>query len=833
MSKWSSDKRRGAQDEPQAAEGVAEAFMARPDTGVDGPLDPLDRRLGGVDPTVIGEKVVFRLWADGVVSGRAIEQARAEGDQRLRLDQRLVRLHLIDEEAAAHALAAELEAPEAEDADFPDAPVVADLLPRRFVEEALALPLALDGDVLTLAMADPIDDYAQRAIAMKTRCRLEVLIASPRRIRAEIARLYDHTAARRAPSLRSATAGAAAPAPRRKAPEAGLFGGRDAFGQGAFEGDAEGTGREPHAESFGEAYAAPHGAPMNGASAFTGRARQEEAERWVNGDFDPAPRESGRRPNHDRAEDGAGNAPRARQRIAAPAIVDQAAPRRRAAPSRDSQFQDSQFRDSQFRDSQLRDSRFEESRGQDARIQDTPEELAARLATPRFVRPKRVTRKNRVTPRRPESDPRSEAAATPTNRRFVSGFINSFIAEDPDMADFDRDWMTDADDAAPASASVGRRPAPRAAAERPAAHRPAERPQRARHDEGARRTALAEVRRALRAQAEVGDQGPVSLPRPLSRAAEAALESRSDAATGAKYQATRALADREAQASASRLAADSVLRHTLVGAPLGDSAELSRAAAVTPLDPTPKASDSRRPTGALGEIAPEDIDQDALQAVRDAIAGGDGLILFAGPAGSAKLASLRALAEEAAGRAGEIHRLDRPADRQRLAQANGQRIAFGEIRDAETAEAAVRVAMTGGLVFASIDAGSAPAAPERLINLGVPAYALASSLRVAATQALNEKGCLRCAQTGRSVSGERCPECAGAGVERRAALTEAMTLDDSIRALILARAPESALRHAMETPPERPRNRRPRRNHRAVRRIANAATSGAYGFGAP
>ena len=52
MSKWSSDKRRGAKHETQPAEGVAEAFMARPDTGVDGPLDPLDRRLGGVDPAL-------------------------------------------------------------------------------------------------------------------------------------------------------------------------------------------------------------------------------------------------------------------------------------------------------------------------------------------------------------------------------------------------------------------------------------------------------------------------------------------------------------------------------------------------------------------------------------------------------------------------------------------------------------------------------------------------------------------------------------------------------------------------------------------------------------
>ncbi len=796
MSKWSTESRRGAPNDPTtangAAEGVAETFMERPDTGMNGPLDPLDRRFGGHDPAVIGEKVVFRLWADGVVSGRAIEQARSEGDQRLRLDQRLVRLHLIDEEAAAHALAEELNAPEAEDADFPDAPVMADLLPRRFVEEALALPLSDDGEVLTLAMADPIDDYAQRAIAMKTRRQLDVLIASPRRIRAEIGKLYDRTAVRKAPSLRNADTTTRRPAAH-VAPENGLFGGKS-------------LQEAPQASK-------PHG--------FDAPHAHHSIPEW-DVSLDDADVDAGQ-----------GRAARARNRDWREAEEDRhgAARRAQADDVYDDLYEDEYF-DDDVAPVVARPTPAVAPR------QDR-QELVARLATPRFVRPKRVTRKNRVTPSRPAAEQApKELAASPTNRRFVNGFIDDFVSSDTSMGDFDQDWLADTEDSFgtdAVEARPARRPAPvhaRKSRDTQVA-KPVARSARRQTapDEGARRTALAEVRRALREQAEVADHGPVSLPsRPISRAAGAAMEhrdgqSRDMAARGqsprgtAKYQAARAMADREAQA-----VADSVLQHRLVAAPLADNRSAERANTETGIT---------RNRSALGEIAPENIDPTALAAVRDAIAGGDGLILFAGPAGSAKIASLRALAKEAAGRDAEVLRLDRPADRIRLAQSTGRRIALGEIRDAESAEAAVRIAMTGGLVFAAIDASSACTAPERMISLGVPAYAMASSLRVAATQTLTEQGCLRCAQTGRSVSGESCPECGGAGADRRAALSEAMTLDDSLRALILARAPESALRHAMETPEPTRRPRRVRRNQRAVRRIANAALSGAYGFGAP
>ena len=52
----------------------------------------------------------------------------------------------------------------------------------------------------------------------------------------------------------------------------------------------------------------------------------------------------------------------------------------------------------------------------------------------------------------------------------------------------------------------------------------------------------------------------------------------------------------------------------------------------------------------------------------------------------------------------------------------------GEIRDLETAEIAIRVALTGHLVFSTLHTNDAPSAVTRLLDLGVPPYLLSSSL---------------------------------------------------------------------------------------------------------
>jgi len=73
-------------------------------------------------------------------------------------------------------------------------------------------------------------------------------------------------------------------------------------------------------------------------------------------------------------------------------------------------------------------------------------------------------------------------------------------------------------------------------------------------------------------------------------------------------------------------------------------------------------------------------------------------------------------------------------------------IMIGEIRDLETAEIAISAAHTGHLVFATLHTGSAPAGLTRLLNMGIPAFNLASALKLVITQRLIRKLCPHCKQ---------------------------------------------------------------------------------------
>lgn len=73
-------------------------------------------------------------------------------------------------------------------------------------------------------------------------------------------------------------------------------------------------------------------------------------------------------------------------------------------------------------------------------------------------------------------------------------------------------------------------------------------------------------------------------------------------------------------------------------------------------------------------------------------------------------------------------------------------IMVGEIRDSETAELAVRAAMTGHLVFSTLHTNTASDAATRMIDLGVPEYLIRSVVRLVAAQRLVRRVCPDCAQ---------------------------------------------------------------------------------------
>jgi general secretion pathway protein E len=125
-------------------------------------------------------------------------------------------------------------------------------------------------------------------------------------------------------------------------------------------------------------------------------------------------------------------------------------------------------------------------------------------------------------------------------------------------------------------------------------------------------------------------------------------------------------------------------------------------------------------------------------------------------------------------------------------------IMIGEIRDFETAQIAIQASLTGHLVLATLHTNDAPSAVNRLIDMGVEPYLLASTLLGAQAQRLVRKLCPACKRQ----DGEGhwhpvgCPACSMTGYKGRTGVYELMVVDDALRALIHNRAAESALQVA-------------------------------------
>ena len=133
-------------------------------------------------------------------------------------------------------------------------------------------------------------------------------------------------------------------------------------------------------------------------------------------------------------------------------------------------------------------------------------------------------------------------------------------------------------------------------------------------------------------------------------------------------------------------------------------------------------------------------------------------------------------------------------------------IMVGEIRDLETAEIAIRAALTGHLVFSTLHTNDAPSAITRLVDMGVENYLLASCLAGVLAQRLVRVTCRHCkseyaaaAARLRSLGfpapgqedvtlykGEGCEACGFTGYENRRGIFELMEPDEEIRRMIVA-----------------------------------------------
>jgi general secretion pathway protein E len=133
-------------------------------------------------------------------------------------------------------------------------------------------------------------------------------------------------------------------------------------------------------------------------------------------------------------------------------------------------------------------------------------------------------------------------------------------------------------------------------------------------------------------------------------------------------------------------------------------------------------------------------------------------------------------------------------------------IMIGEIRDLETAEIAIRSALTGHLVFSTLHTNDAPSAVTRLIDMGVEDYLLASSLIGVLAQRLVRVNCTACKRpeqiTGpdgnllRIQRGPGCAQCGYTGFESRIGIFELLDIDEDLRRLIVTNPDANVLKEA-------------------------------------
>jgi general secretion pathway protein E len=134
-------------------------------------------------------------------------------------------------------------------------------------------------------------------------------------------------------------------------------------------------------------------------------------------------------------------------------------------------------------------------------------------------------------------------------------------------------------------------------------------------------------------------------------------------------------------------------------------------------------------------------------------------------------------------------------------------IMVGEIRDRETADIAIRSALTGHFVFSTLHTNDAPSAVTRLMDMGVENYLITSSVVAILAQRLVRLICANCKESAGTVMtpfgneiesfhGRGCEVCNGSGYKGRAGIFELMELNDELRHLIMANADASRLTEA-------------------------------------
>jgi type IV pilus assembly protein PilB len=144
-------------------------------------------------------------------------------------------------------------------------------------------------------------------------------------------------------------------------------------------------------------------------------------------------------------------------------------------------------------------------------------------------------------------------------------------------------------------------------------------------------------------------------------------------------------------------------------------------------------------------------------------------------------------------------------------------IMVGEIRDFETAEIAVKAALTGHLVLSTLHTNDAPSTISRLLNMGVEPFLVTASVNVVVAQRLARRICKECKQpaekhpealaklgmtdaqvaTAQPMRGKGCSACGNTGYKGRVALYEVMPFTEDLKELCLQGASSAEIKAEM------------------------------------
>ena len=229
-------------------------------------------------------------------------------------------------------------------------------------------------------------------------------------------------------------------------------------------------------------------------------------------------------------------------------------------------------------------------------------------------------------------------------------------------------------------------------------------------------------------------------------------------------------------------------------------------------------------------------EEKALKDFKDAIEKPWGMVLVTGPTGSGKTTTLYSALSELNKVSDNISTAEDPVEfnlaginQVQMHEAIGLNFAsalrsflrqdpdiimVGEIRDFETAEIAVKAALTGHMVLSTLHTNDAPSTINRLLNMGIEPFLISSATNLILAQRLARKICKDCkeeihvppqalieigvppeeAKTFKCFHGKGCATCGGTGCKGRIALYEVMPMTEGLKELVLNGASSAELK---------------------------------------